>query len=46
MHSGEGTAEVISIVKFTRVEFTMEITSSAGRYKTGKLKENLKNTYK
>ena len=30
---GAGMAEVISIVKFTRVEFTMEITSSAGRTK-------------
>ena len=31
MHIGAGMAEVISTVKFTRVEFTVEITSAAGR---------------
>ena len=33
MQAGPGMAEVISIVKFTWVEFTMEITSAAGRTK-------------
>ena len=33
---GAGMAEVISIVKFTRVELTMEITCSAGRTKLKK----------
>ena len=37
MQAGPGMAEVISIVKFTRVEFTMEITSAAGRTKLKKV---------
>ena len=39
MQAGPGMAEVISIVKFTRVEFTMEITSSVG-HKKRKIDEN------
>ena len=37
MQAGTGIAEVISIVKFTRVEFTIEITSAAGRTKLKKV---------
>ena len=37
MHIGAGMAEVISFFKLARVEFTMEITSSAGRTKLEKV---------